>query len=183
MTKPGFAPDVFAGLTRLSAEDGLGSAWGPKFRTLLLKDIPFAMLKFSAFDAVSAAVYALFPSLAESLQTSLLVSLASGFASGVAAAAFSHPADTIFTQLSVQKKAAEGEAQPSLLDVARRIVDELGVRALYAGVGARCVFSGLLLSIEFLIYDYLRAAMHVGTEDLQLYLDVLAGLGRSTGGS
>jgi hypothetical protein len=171
-----FAPNFAAGIARIAAEDGPTSFYGQKFRTLLLKDVPYAMVKFAAYDAFATLIYALVPSLSESLRTSLAVSLFSGFCSGVAAATFSHPADTIFTRLSSRAKSADGSAQVGPIGMARELLASEGLGALYAGVGTRAVLSGLLLAIEFLIYDAVRAALHVGAEDLQLYMDVLAGV-------
>lgn len=157
----------------------LGAFYGQKFRTLLLKDVPYAMVKFAAFDAVASGVYALLPALSESVRASLAVSLFAGFAAGVGAAAFSHPADTLFTRLSTREKAESGPGcapPPGPLQLARELVGKSGVGALYEGVGTRAVLSGLLLAIEFLIYDAVRTALHVGADDLQLYMDVLAGV-------
>jgi len=173
-----FARNVLDGIARLAREDGVGSFYGQKFRTLLLKDVPYAMVKFSAYDAVSSAIHAMLPSLAEAVRTSLAVSLFAGFASGVAAAAFSHPADTIFTRLSSRAKGAggTGAAPPGPIATAREMLAAEGIGALYSGVGTRAIFSGLLLAVEFLIYDAVRGALHVGADDLQLFLDVLAGV-------
>jgi hypothetical protein len=134
------------------------------------------MVKFASFDAYQKLLYALEPALSESMSSALAVSLISGFLAGVSAATFSHPADTLFTKLGSRAKTTDGTPGLGPIATAREMVRTQGVKSLYAGVGTRAVLSGLLLAIEFLIYDYLRAALHVGPEDLQLYMDVLAGV-------
>mmetsp|Transcript_39854 Transcript_39854/g.98573 ORF Transcript_39854/g.98573 Transcript_39854/m.98573 type:complete len:899 (+) Transcript_39854:109-2805(+) len=171
-----FAPNFIEGISRIAREDGASSFYGPKFRTLLLKDVPYAMVKFASYDAFKTIIYAAVPSLSESLRSSLVVSLVAGFLAGVSAATFSHPADTIFTRLNSRDKEAPGAPPVGPLTVAREMLEAGGPGLLYAGVGARAVFSGLLLAIEFLIYDAVRTWLHVGAEDLQLFMDVLAGV-------
>ena len=39
-----------------------------------------------------------------------------------------------------------------------------------------------MVSMQFLIYDAIRFALGVGSDDLKLYLDVLGGALRETGG-
>lgn len=40
----------------------------------------------------------------------------------------------------------------------------------------------VMVSMQFLIYDAIRFALGVGSDDLKLYLDVLGGALRETGG-
>ena len=63
-------------------------------------EIPFMMAKFAVFDAVSKAIYGVFPLAQESVTFSLGISLVSGMTAGVAAAVVSHPFDTLTTKVS-----------------------------------------------------------------------------------
>jgi solute carrier family 25 (mitochondrial phosphate transporter), member 3 len=55
------------------------------------------------------------------------------------------------------------------------IVEEGGVSALFRGLPLRIVFVALIVSLQFLVYDSIRFALGIGTDDLKLYLDVLGG--------
>jgi hypothetical protein len=51
-----------------------------------------------------------------------------------------------------------------------------GFAGFYSGAGARAVFAGALLALEFAIYDVLRRLLGVSAGDLVLTLDVLGTL-------
>ena len=65
---------------------------------------------------------------------------------------------------------------PNPIAAFSEVVEQQGVAGLYAGALPRAVFAASLLALEFVIYDYLRALLKVSASDLQLTLDVLAGL-------
>ena len=56
----------------------------------------------------------------------------------------------------------------------RRVVDEEGFDALYAGLAPRMFFAAALLAIEFAIFEALRDAFHVSRDDFAYALDALA---------
>jgi hypothetical protein len=37
------------------------------------------------------------------------------------------------------------------------------------------IFYALLISLQFFVYDFVRVALGIGSDDLKLYLDVLGG--------
>ena len=151
---------------------------------LLAKDIVFAVVKFQSFDVAKSALFSFDPHLREGLGGSLLVSLAAGAAAGIFSALASQPGDTVFTKLASRGRletasplGAQGSAETyGPLDALREVLETQGPSGLYAGAGARAIFAGVLLALEFLIYDYLREIFHVTSGDLVVTLDVLGTL-------
>jgi hypothetical protein len=43
-------------------------------------------------------------------------------------------------------------------------------------------FYTLIVSLQFLVYDIIRFSLGIGSDDLKLYLDVLGGALRESGG-
>ena len=54
--------------------------------------------------------------------------------------------------------------------------------AFFKGLPVRLVYYSLVASLQFLVYDGVRFALGIGPDDLKLYLDVLGGALRETGG-
>jgi len=240
MTAAGKPPSVLASW-RASIEEKDGDVVRALFGSLdalLVKDLVFAVVKFSAFDRVSALLFDTSPTLKESLAASLAVSLLSGSLAGVLAALASQPLDAAFTKLeSMHGDAApavvhQGEEEPPLAPsegpaaassvfemaattgsssrggteaavgdesaavpaespapravapAAKRygVFEALGdvyrdkglLNGLYAGAGARALFAGALLALEFVIFEALKRGLHVSIADFAYSLDVLA---------
>ena len=175
VSQPNFAPNFFGVFNRIVDEEGIRSLFSavPVF---LVKEIPFAMAKFTVFDVSTAWMYETFPAAREDLQLSLLVSLVGGTLGGVTAALVSNPADATISEM---KKAA---TKVGPLDAARIIFERGGPPAFFKGLQLRMFFYSLLVSLQFLVYDTVRFALGIGADDLKLYLDVLGGaLGESGG--
>ena len=135
-----------------------------------------AVAKFTVFDLSSAWLYEQFPTAKEDLQFSLLVSLLAGTLGGVAAAVVSNPADITITTV----KKAKTEMGP--VAAATLVIETGGPSALFTGLPIRLFFYSLLVSLQFLVYDSVRFALGIGSDDLKLYLDVLGGALSQSGG-
>jgi solute carrier family 25 (mitochondrial phosphate transporter), member 3 len=175
VSQPDFAPNFVGVFLRIVQEEGVGSLFSavPVF---LLKEIPFAMAKFTVFDLSTAWMYGAFPAAREDLQLSLLVSLAGGTLGGVTAALVSNPADATISEM---KKSA---TKVGPVAAAKLISDRGGQAAFFKGLQLRMFFYSLLVSLQFLVYDSVRFALGIGTDDLKLYLDVLGGALGASGG-
>ena len=55
-----------------------------------------------------------------------------------------------------------------------------GIAAFAKGIQLRMVFYSLLVSLQFLLYDAIRIALGVGSDDMKLYLNVLGAALRET---
>jgi hypothetical protein len=85
LSQPNYASNIFGVLQRMVQEEGLITLYNsvPAF---LLKEIPFAMAKFTLYDVSTAWLFFQFPAAKEDLQLSLLVSLLGGTLGGIGAA-------------------------------------------------------------------------------------------------
>ncbi|TFJ87952.1 hypothetical protein NSK_001298 [Nannochloropsis salina CCMP1776] len=146
-------------------EGGIPSLWDG-FPPLLVRQVLFGMMKFLVFDSVGIAIFTAAPFLRESVASSLAVSLFSGAVAGVASAIVSQPADTILSRMNA-------EARPSVMEAVSSILAERGVQGLFVGLGTRCLWSGSIISGQFLLYDVFRNLLHVTSEDLAQYMDVI----------
>jgi len=160
---------------RIINEEGLSSLFSavPVF---WLKEIPFAMAKFTVFDISTAWMYEAYPTAKEDLQLSLLVSLIGGTLGGIAAALVSNPADATISSM----KKTKSDMGP--VEAATKLVESGGPPALFRGLTLRMVFYALVVSLQFLVYDSVRFALGIGSDDLKLYLDVLGSVLTQKGG-
>lgn len=55
------------------------------------------------------------------------------------------------------------------------VLERGGPPALFTGLPIRMIFYALLISLQFFVYDFVRVALGIGSDDLKLYLDVLGG--------
>jgi solute carrier family 25 phosphate transporter 3 len=175
VAQPDYSSSIIGVVNRMVDEEGLGSLFSavPVF---WLKEVPFAMAKFTVFDVSTAWMYETFPTAQEDLQLSLLVSLIGGTLGGVCAAIVSNPADATISQM----KKAKSDVGP--VEAATVLLDREGPAALFKGLGLRMVFYALVVSLQFLVYDAVRFALGIGADDLKLYLDVLGGALQENGG-
>jgi solute carrier family 25 (mitochondrial phosphate transporter), member 3 len=169
VAQPDYAPSILGVLDRLVEDEGVGTLFAavPVF---LAKEIPFAIAKFTTFDLATAWMYNQFPAAQEDIQLSLLVSLLGGVCGGITAAIVSNPADATISEM----KRAKSNMGP--IEAAQLVVSKGGYAGLFRGLPLRFVFYSLMVSFQFLIYDAVRFALGIGSDDLKLYLDVLGGV-------
>lgn len=85
LSQPNYAPNIFGVLRRMIKEEGLFTLYN-SIPAFLLKEIPFAMAKFTLYDVSTTWLYSQYPVAKEDLQLSLLVSLLGGTLGGIGAA-------------------------------------------------------------------------------------------------
>lgn len=173
--KPDFAPNAFSVFQKILEQEGWISL-ASSIPIFLIKNVPYAMVKFAVFDVSTERLYDAFPSATEDLKLSLLVSLIGGVLGGSSAAFVSNPADALLSEL----KKAKTDISPQQAAVA---MWERGKFApFYKGLQIRLVYYSMVASLQFLVYDGVRFALGIGPDDLKLYLDVLGGALKETGG-
>ncbi|KAL7535934.1 hypothetical protein ACHAXR_006814 [Thalassiosira sp. AJA248-18] len=132
-----------------------------------LKEIPFNTFKFLVFDTSTDYMYEAFPAAREDIRLSLLVSLIGGTLGGIAASIVSNPADVVVSELKKSK------TEMSAWEAVERLKERAGISAFATGLSLRMIFFSLLVSLQFFLYDSVRIALGVGTDDMKLYLNVL----------
>ena len=65
---------------------------------------------------------------------------------------------------------------------AKFVFEDGGIPALFRGLGLRMFFYSLIVSLQFLVYDAVRFSLGIGSDDMKLYLDVLGGALKESGG-
>lgn len=175
VAKPDYGPNTLAVFQRILSEEGWISLVNA-IPVLLLKNIPYAMTKFTVFDLTTEHLYDVFPSATENLKLSLLISLVGGCLGGTAAAVVSNPADALISEL----KKAKSDISPQ--EAAAAMWERGSFGAFFKGLPVRLVYYSLIASLQFLVYDGVRFALGIGPDDLKLYLDVLGGALSETGG-
>jgi len=175
VAQPNFAPNLAGVVTRIVSEEGFLSLFDavPAF---LLKDVPFAIAKFTVFDISTARLYEAFPTAREDLRLSLLISLIGGTLGGITASVVSNPADVTISEM----KKTKGGLNP--LQAATIVLERSGPVGLLRGLGLRMFFYSVLVSLQFLVYDAIRFALGIGADDLKVYLDVLGAALEESGG-
>lgn len=124
-------------------------------------------MKFLVFDTSTEYLLQAYPVAREDIRLSLLISLIGGTLGGIAATIVSNPADVVVTEM---KKA---KSDMSMLEAVDILLQRAGPAAFAKGMQLRMVFYSLLVSLQFLLYDAIRIALGVGSDDMKLYLNVL----------
>eukprot|EP00968_Pinguiococcus_pyrenoidosus_P021467 scaffold2797_cov234-Pinguiococcus_pyrenoidosus.AAC.6 len=164
------APDLFAAIQEISQRDpDRGAlAFMDGFETMLLRELPFVVGKFLAYEAITSLAYLATPGAREDVVLSLVVSVGAGVVAGVFGSFLSNPADYILT---IQQGS---ENQGSLKALALDVLEKDGPQAFLRGLGVRSVYFGLLISVQFFLYDLFKVAFGVSPNDMKLVLDVFA---------
>ncbi|KAK1744380.1 mitochondrial carrier protein [Skeletonema marinoi] len=151
VAQPDYADNIFGVVSRMIQEEGLAS---------LFSAVPVWFLKEVPYNVA-------YPVAREDIRLSLLVSLVGGTLGGIAATIVSNPADVVVSEL---KKAKTDISPFEAVDI---LLKRSGPAAFAKGIQLRMIFYSLLVSLQFLLYDAIRLALGVGTDDMKLYLNVL----------
>jgi len=176
VSQPDYADNIFGVVSRMSREEGFLSLFST-VPVWWIKEIPFNAAKFLTFDTSTEYLYETFPIAREDIRLSLVVSLVGGTLGGIAAAIVSNPGDAV---VSVLKKA---KTDLSAIDAAKKMNEKEGLNAFFKGLPLRMIFYSLLVSLQFLLYDFIRFSLGVGSDDMKLYLNVLGAALSGTSGS
>mmetsp|Transcript_40168 Transcript_40168/g.97016 ORF Transcript_40168/g.97016 Transcript_40168/m.97016 type:complete len:455 (-) Transcript_40168:311-1675(-) len=176
VAQPDYGKNVFDVTRRMIDEEGIGSLFSavPPF---LLKEVPFNTAKFAVFTVITRYLYETYPAAREDIQLSLLVSLVGGILGGLVAAIVSNPADATIAEM----KKTKSDMTP--IAAAKGLIERGGYSNLMRGLPVRMVFYPLVVSLQFLVYDAVRIYLRVGADDLKVFLDVLGGALKNSGGS
>lgn len=181
-SEPSQGPTTLGGMLQEMLDQGGGSplALWSGLPPLVLRETLFSIPKFLVFNWASSALGAglqslpLPPSIADSIAATLAVSLLAGALAGVAGAIVSSPADALLTKSGgvEQPTAAASSNSDGTASVSVSPAKESG--GIFAGAGVRCLFFAASISVQFLLYDAFRAALHVSPQDFMEGLDVFA---------
>jgi solute carrier family 25 phosphate transporter 3 len=172
VARPDYAKNMIDGFKRMHAEEGFNGFY-KGLGMLLAKQLPYTVTQLTVFSKLNDVFYdQLYKYTSKSkidLSTSqqLSVSVACGIVAGVASAIASHPPDTILSRLNMEAKkqiyAGTVAKKTSNWEATKQIVNELGFKGLWKGLGTRCFMVGTLSAGMFLIYDSVKVACGLPT--------------------
>eukprot|EP00519_Triparma_laevis_P007880 CAMPEP_0182495354 /NCGR_PEP_ID=MMETSP1321-20130603/4149_1 /TAXON_ID=91990 /ORGANISM="Bolidomonas sp., Strain RCC1657" /LENGTH=766 /DNA_ID=CAMNT_0024698705 /DNA_START=616 /DNA_END=2912 /DNA_ORIENTATION=+ len=146
--------------------------WGST-NAIISRELPFALGKFGAFEVFIALFDA---TLGEKYNikvgignNGLLLSAVAGACAGVVAAVISHPADLILTLQSAPTDEEKKDWKAIVKELTSR---KGGYSNLFLGLPQRSIFFFTVIGLQFLLYDYTKGLLGVGSDDLNLVLDV-----------
>ncbi|KAI8645053.1 mitochondrial inorganic phosphate transporter [Parasitella parasitica] len=158
---PPFAKTTSEGFKKIMASEGIHGFY-KGLVPLWCRQVPYTMVKFASFEKTVELLYKTFmpkPKSEYSKMQQLGVSFSGGYIAGVFCAIVSHPADVLVSKLNNLPEAGPGEKQAGALDV----VKKLGMRGLWTGLGPRIFMIGTLTSLQWLIFDSVKAYLGLPT--------------------
>ncbi|KAF9452963.1 mitochondrial carrier [Macrolepiota fuliginosa MF-IS2] len=156
VSQKGYANGLVSGFTRLAREGGLREMYAG-FVPILFKQIPYAIGQFTVNEFCHELVYR---NISEEQRKSLTASsrfgidLGSGIIAGFAAAVLSQPADTLLSKIN-RGHGPRRSMSRHLIE----ILNEAGVKGLFAGLGPRMIMTAGLVSSQFLMYGGIKEAL------------------------
>jgi len=156
VSKPDFAPNMVSAIRKMLAAEGLIGIYRG-LPPIMFKQVPYTMTQFATFQYSLEGLYnhvtprLLGTGKANMSQGQQLgVSTVAGVAAGVVSAICSHPPDTVLSRINMARK--KEATAPSI----RSVIQELGFRGLWKGIGLRCAMMGTISGSMFLIYDSVK---------------------------
>jgi solute carrier family 25 phosphate transporter 3 len=149
-----FARGLTDGLPKLVREQGVSGLY-KGLVPLWLRQIPYTIMKFTAFESVVEMIYKTAlskPKEEYNKVQQLAVSFIGGYIAGVFCAVVSHPADVVVSKLNKVQDATIGQ-----------IVSELGFKSMWSGLLPRIFMIGTLTALQWFIYDSFKVYVGLPT--------------------
>jgi len=137
---------------KMQAEEG-NQTFFKGLKPLWMRQIPYTMMKFACFEKTVIALYEyVVPKPRDQCSKSeqLMVTFAAGYIAGVFCAIVSHPADSVVSVINKSPEKSAGQ-----------ILNELGPKGVWKGLGARIIMIGTLTALQWFIYDGVKVALHL----------------------
>lgn len=153
VSKPEFASGLREAFPKILKQDGILKGFYSGFGPILLKQVPFTMVKFSVQGTVAEKMYHASGKPIEECpqKVKLGISMGSGVIAGVAAAIISHPADTL---LSMINKSDTAGGTGTIFSRLTKLAKQEGFRKLcLSGLTTRCAMIGTLTAAQFGLFD------------------------------
>lgn len=165
VTDPDFRKyNLLTGIPRLVEESGVvGLFYG--LPAMLSKQCPYTLGKQVTYDAICGALYGFLASATTNTNingidpsTKLEVSLVAACCASVVACVLSQPGDVILTETYRDKGAGSGTSFPRVVST---IYNERGrgVGGFYAGLVARLIQVGGIITSQLLLYDFIKQSL------------------------
>lgn len=150
-TMPGYANNMREAYAKMKTEGG--NPFYKGLKPLWLRQIPYTMMKFAAFERVLETLYKHIvpkPRADCSKGEQLVVTFAAGYIAGVLCAIVSHPADCVVSVLNKTPGAS-----------ALGVLKDLGWSGCWQGLFARIIMIGTLTGLQWFIYDTVKVILRL----------------------
>jgi len=174
-TEQGYAKGLTDGYAKLLRTEG----WGGAYRilpTLWMRQIPYTIIKFVAFEAIISQIYAYTASNGRPKDSfgkgeQLGFTFLAGYMAGVICGTVSHPADTLCSVIpklpeAIQSKFSFGQKCSMIYngyEGAEGSVKGIGFGGLWRGLGPRVFMIGTLTGLQWFIYDSWKVTCGIPT--------------------
>jgi len=152
-TMPGYANNMREAYAKMKLEPAGSNPFFKGLKPLWLRQIPYTMMKFAAFERVLESLYKFVvpkPRAECSKGEQLVVTFAAGYIAGVLCAIVSHPADCVVSVLNKTPGSTAGQ-----------VLKDLGWAGCWKGLGARIIMIGTLTGLQWFIYDSVKVVMRL----------------------
>jgi len=146
-----FASSTMSAFGKIIGQEGFNGFY-KGLAPLWLRQVPYTMMKFAAFEQTVEAIYKYAlskPKQDYNKLQQLGVTFIAGYWAGIFCAVVSHPADTVVSKLNNLSKNS-GEGTGALIG---QILKDLGFTGIWRGLGARILMIGTLTALQWFIYD------------------------------
>jgi len=150
-TMPGYASNMREAYGKMKTEGG--NPFFKGLKPLWLRQIPYTMMKFAAFERVLESLYKYVvpkPRSECSKQEQLMVTFAAGYIAGVFCAIVSHPADCVVSVMNKTPGVTAGQ-----------VLKDLGWSGSWQGLGPRIIMIGTLTGLQWFIYDTVKVVLRL----------------------
>merc|ERR1711887_425110 len=150
-TMPGYANNMREAYAKMKAEGG--NPFYKGLKPLWLRQIPYTMMKFAAFERTVEMLYKYVwpkPRAECNKQEQLCVTFMAGYIAGVFCAIVSHPADCVVSVLNKTPGSTAGQ-----------VAKDLGFSGLWKGLVARIIMIGTLTALQWFIYDTVKVVLRL----------------------
>jgi solute carrier family 25 phosphate transporter 3 len=153
-TDPTFARGLSDGLPKLIQVGGVGALY-KGLVPLWARQVPYTIMKFTAFERTVEAIYKYamsHPKEHYSKLQQLGITFIAGYIAGVFCAVVSHPADVVVSKLNKNPGTSIGV-----------IIKDIGFSGCWAGLAPRIFMVGTLTALQWFIYDTFKVAVGLPT--------------------
>jgi len=153
----------FNSLRVLVQREGLNSLFYG-LSPMLAKQVPFTMAKQVSFDMFASMFYRTATGTHTLLafpeeDTKIAISIASAFLASILACIVSHPGDVLLTERYKDRSNSTTSREEGFITVAANVYKNRGIKGYFAGLSARFIHVGAIITSQLVIYDYIKQAL------------------------
>lgn len=152
VAEPDFAPGGWVdGGMKMLKQEGVRGMW-KGMSAMLSKQVPYTVTKNVSFDFFTTMVYSAVRSSGQVLTANMkfAIPLCSAMVASVLSCISSQPGDMLLSAVNAH------EGEKTTRDFFRDILKEDGIPGFFRGIRARFLHVGLIVTVQLLIYDFVK---------------------------